>query len=158
MHPFLYFWKNLESALTKGSWHALAGKKKGGGSWIPLVWRAGHLKGVCSSKFLVPWPEPQGGRCSRSPGEWGAAGGLPYVHTLLSSHQNWILFRTAMCLISLLWLMRSEQSPGWHFWGSLLMERKEQAHTSFALYTSTPLAQAMGMGDGVLVTIMEPHL
>lgn len=63
-----------------------------------------------------------------------------------------------MCLISLLWLMRSEQSPGWHFWGSLLTERKEQAHTSFALYTSTPLAQAMGMGDGVLVTIMEPHL
>lgn len=62
-----------------------------------------------------------------------------------------------MCLISLLWLMRSEQSPGWHFRGSLLREQMKQAHTSFALYTSIPLARVMGMGDGVLVTIMEPH-
>lgn len=114
---------------------------------MPLVWRAGHLKGVCASKFWVPWPEPHRGRCSTSPGEWGAAGGLPYVYTLPSSHQNWILFRAAMCLLTLLWLMRSEQSPGWHFRGSLWRERMKQAHTflPFTLPFLLPNPWAWGM-------------
>ena len=76
---------------TKGSWHALAAKKKKS-SWMPLVSSAGHLKGVCAPVLdAISWT-PRG-YMLKTPC-W-AAGCLPYVHPLPSSHQNQILFMAA---------------------------------------------------------------
>lgn len=144
--PSLYFWKNSESAPTKGSWHTPAAKQ---GSRTPLESRAGHLKGVCAPNSSYHGltlkranaedhqvNEQLLATCCTPPSESNFIQGSNVPHFRALAHEKYI-------------------EP--HFRGSQLRGPVKQAPTSFAFYASLPLAQTMSMVDGVLVTITEPH-